>query len=419
MKKLFSILVLGLLFSGNAYAGTCKTPKNPKEKFVLAPEPVSYTRKSPTNRIEEVLSNRKTINVFRAYNNHFGNIKNYGLVWAGTAPFPNDKMFSVAEVYWNYAYPNTSWHRDRFPGDGDKFLTNRNWGHNKEYGKTVAVNIKHPEYLSYTEQRIKSRTYAKDGVLFDWWHNRHKHAGGYSEKTVKRFRTALAKQTREKFGKDFLIIGNVNWDKDTGTHKYLNGAWMELYKKNERLGGYDCGQIKLIGELLKFHDQNLQEPRLVAFEPWKISKVPPKNVMEKLEMKKFGVKISNDQYKKFFNISRKKYWKAHYRSSPENIKFAKLFTAMAMVIPENGYILYGDNNPDEPTHDHLHEFYDFYNTDLGKETSIGMEITEGLGFKMYEKGVIVYNYTKKRYKIEFTNQKEVTIDPLEGMFVEF
>jgi len=35
MKKLFStIIVLGLLLSGNAYAGTCKTPKNPKEKFV-------------------------------------------------------------------------------------------------------------------------------------------------------------------------------------------------------------------------------------------------------------------------------------------------------------------------------------------------------------------------------------------------
>ena len=46
MKKLLSILVLSLLFGGSAFAGTCKTPKNPKEKFVLAPEPVSYTRKS-------------------------------------------------------------------------------------------------------------------------------------------------------------------------------------------------------------------------------------------------------------------------------------------------------------------------------------------------------------------------------------
>lgn len=418
MKKIISILTLSLLLCGNVFAGTCKTPKNPKEKFVLAPEPVSYTRKSPTNRIEEVLSKRKTINVFRAYNNHFGNTKNYGLVWAGKPPLPNDKMFSVAEVYWNYAYPNRSGHIIRFDG-GEKFITNRNWGHNKEYGKTVAVNIKHPDYLSYTLKRIRNRTYAKDGILFDWWHNRHKHAGGYSKKTVKKFRTELAKQTREKFGKDFLIIGNVNWDKDNGTHNYINGAWMELYKKNKRLGGYDCGQIKLMGELLKFHDQNLQEPRLVAFEPWKISKAPPKDIIEKLEKKKFGKKRSNDEYKKFYNVSRKKYWRAHYRSSPENIKFAKLFTAMAMVIPENGYILYGDNNPDEPTHDHLHEFYDFYNTDLGKETSIGMEITEGVGFKMYEKGAIVYNYTKERYKIKFTNQKEVTIDPLEGMFVEF
>lgn len=53
MKKLLSIVVLSLLFSGSAYAGTCKTPKNPKEKFVLVPEPVIYTRKSPTNRIKD------------------------------------------------------------------------------------------------------------------------------------------------------------------------------------------------------------------------------------------------------------------------------------------------------------------------------------------------------------------------------
>ena len=164
-------------------------------------------------------------------------------------------------------------------------------------------------------------------------------------------------------------------------------------------------------ELLKFHDQNLQEPRIIAFEPWRITKKLSKEKVQELYR---GRKIDKKDFKYIEKIIRR-----NYRSSPENIKFAKLFTAMAMVIPENGYILYGDNNPDNPNGDHFHDFYDFYNTDLGKETSIGMEITEGVGFKMYEKGVIVYNYTKERYKIKFTNQKEVTIDPLEGIFVNF
>ena len=78
----------------------------------------------------------------------------------------------------------------------------------------------------------------------------------------------------------------------------------------------------------------------------------------------------------------KNYWIKNYRSSPENIRFAKLFTAMAMVIPENGYILYGDNNRDNPEHDHYHEIYDFYKIDLGKPTSLKTEIIDGLAFCM-------------------------------------
>ncbi len=234
MKKLLGIIVLGLLLSGNAYAGTCKTPKNPKEKFVLAPEPVSYTRKSPTNRIEEVLSNRKTINVFRAWNDKI-NSEKYGLRWTGgRLEFKTSKSFVVRELYWNYAYPNKSWYIKRYPKI-NKFLTNRNWGHDKEYGRTLSTNLENPDFLSYLQNKIQEKEFREtDGILLDWWHNRHQGSGGYSKKTVKKFRTELAKQTREKFGKDFLIIGNVNWDKDTGTHNYINGVFMELYKKKKK-----------------------------------------------------------------------------------------------------------------------------------------------------------------------------------------
>ena len=417
MKKLLSIFILSFLFSESAFGGTCKTPINAKENFVFAPEPVPYTRKNPTNRIEEVLYNRKTINVFRAWNNNSS--KKYGLKWAGNPQPGTRNTFSLAEVYWNYAYPNKWWYNTRYP-DIEKFLTKKKWGHDKEYGTTVRVNIKDPEYLSYLQNLIKIRTNYIDGVLLDWWHDRHKHVGGYSKNTVKEFRINLSKQLRNNYGNDFLIIGNVNWDKDSSTHQYINGVFMELYKKPyKNTNGYSCNEIKRMDKLLKYHDQNLQEPRLIAFEPWRISKIPPNDLIKKLELDKYG-KINDDKYYKKIGFKNKKnYWKAYYRSSPENIKFAKLFTAMAMVIPENGYILYSDNNPDNHRGDHYHDFYDFYNTDLGKETSIGMEIKEGLGFKMYERGVIVYNYTKNKYIIKFSNQKEVTVNPIEGIFVNF
>ena len=394
----------------SGYAGTCKTPKNPKEKFVLAPEPVSYTRKSPTNRIEEVLSNRKTINVFRAWNHHRYDRKNYGLRWSGAFEPVTENSIFINEIFWAYARLGRSSWNGKPIKNIEKFLLNRNWGDSKYYGKSLVTNLKNPEFKNQLLQIITNYNANRDGILFDYWHNRHKGMSGYSEQDVKNFRIELSKKIRSDLGNDFIIIGNINWDKDTGTHDYINGVFMELYKKNRATDGYSCSQINKMDELLKFHDQNLQEPRIVAFNPWRITKKLSREKVQELLKKKID--------KKEFKF-REENLRKNYRSSDENIKFAKLFTAMAMVIPENGYILYGDNHPDNPNGDHFHDFYDFYNTDLGKETSIGMEITEGVGFKMYEKGVIVYNYTKERYKIKFTNQKEVTIDPLEGMFVEF
>ena len=48
------------------------------------------------------------------------------------------------------------------------------------------------------------------------------------------------------------------------------------------------------------------------------------------------------------------------RNSSENRKMAKLLTAMSVVVPDNGYILYGDNNRDDDHTDHYHLYYDFY-----------------------------------------------------------
>ena len=83
-----------------------------------------------------------------------------------------------------------------------------------------------------------------DGILFDWWHDEHDFAGGFSKSKVKQSRINIVKEVRDELGDDFLIIGNTNWRKDSGTHDTINGVFMELNKKN--LSGYSCGQIKNI-----------------------------------------------------------------------------------------------------------------------------------------------------------------------------
>ena len=210
-------------------------------------------------------------------------------------------------------------------------------------------------------------------------------------------------------GKDFIILGNINWEKQKDTHEFLNGVFLELHKKTR--SGYTCKQIKDIAKIIEFHDKNLSYPRLVAVNAWKIAKNPSKEKEKELTKKIFGKDVD---IKKFD----KNYWIKNYRSSPENIRFAKLFTAMAMVIPENGYILYGDNNRDNPEHDHYHEIYDFHEIDLGKPTSLKTEIVDGLAFKLHEKGVIAYNLTKNNYLIKF-DKKEVLVKSFEGVFEKF
>ena len=73
MKKLIAIVVLGLLVSlvtSQAISAGCKIPKKPKEKIIEAPEAVLKKQKTPTSRLEKVLANRRTINVFRAWASH-------------------------------------------------------------------------------------------------------------------------------------------------------------------------------------------------------------------------------------------------------------------------------------------------------------------------------------------------------------
>ena len=64
------------------------------------------------------------------------------------------------------------------------------------------------------------------------------------------------------------------------------------------------------------------------------------------------------------------------RNSSENRKMAKLLTAMSVVVPDNGYILYGDNNRDDDHTDHYHLYYDFYSFDIGRPTGPRVKVSK-------------------------------------------
>ncbi len=133
-----------------------------------------------------------------------------------------------------------------------------------------------------------------------------------------------------------------------------------------------------------YWDETLQWPKLICLEPWKITQNRDKFIEE--------------------------------RDNDLNYSLAKLYTAMAMVIPQNGYIHYADNKDDWEGGDHQHSYYDFYHIDFGKAVSEIIEVTTGVAFKKYERGIIAYNRTRNTTILRPQNGTEITINSLEGIF---
>ena len=226
--------------------------------------------------VDPILALRRTVNPFLAWNKKEGrNGNRYGLAWTAdprrSVYRQSDPLIRLTELYWHYYYPNTSWLD--YPGI-EPYLTDTNWGHAAEYGTTLATDITSPGYLDYiasiSARNVKNA--AAHGVLLDWWHDHQQSSSGYSEGQVKAARVSIAKKLRDRFGSNKIILGNVNWKKDTSTARFLNGVFLELYKEPyyssvSRL--YRSSELAEIEKLLEFYEANLAAPKLIALEVWR------------------------------------------------------------------------------------------------------------------------------------------------------
>jgi len=290
--------------------------------------------------------------------------------------------------YWNPGWRNLS--------PDSKFYLDEEFGPHtgSEYGRTMVINFEHPDWPRFLAQKaVNFKAAGFDGMMLDWWHNGA--GNGRSEQSVETARLAIAKSIREAVGEDFILLGNVNWNVDDPTAPFLSGVYLELWKSDPSHGyvptyadeGSDenwTPSIERMEDLLGYWDANLMWPRVIAFEAWK---------------------ITNDDY-------------IADRYSEENYKYAQLFTAMVVVIPENGYVLYADNNDDWDGGDHQHAYYDFYLTDLGRATSEMVKVSDGVAYKLFEKGLVAYNRTSDEAVITIPDGREFWIGPFDGLFIE-
>jgi hypothetical protein len=324
-----------------------------------------------TGAYTEELAARKTFNIFRAWNANL-NPQKYGLYWTHDIYDELPGKFSLETPGWNYHYVGKSW--NDYPGIEQFVRKGVNWGHDAEYGTTLATDYTNPEFHDYFAELVAILNSDVDGILLDWWHDNHYEIN--SKSAVARARQQIAQHVREKMGDDFLLVGNVNWDKDTATIENLNGVFLELYKTPyERKNAYTSIEIDSMIDVLKYYENELQYPKLIAFEPWRVSQQSKSNAKS----------LTED------------------RLTAENQRFAKLFATILNVHTSNGYYLYADNNHDTVDGDHGHAWYSFYDLDIGKPTSKGVEVSNRVGIRKYEKGLLGYNYTSTDIEIDTPN----------------
>jgi hypothetical protein len=184
-----------------------------------------------------------------------------------------------------------------------------------------------------------------DGVMLDWSGN-----------------LDIIKKVREAIGSEAPIIVNIHDDiKDGELYKeYINGSFMELNPDDDttpvesNLRNWDN-----IREALVWFEENLQEPRINALEAW---------------------------------------------GHRDDLQKMRAITTLGLT-HSDGYVLFADPNPLE-TPDHLHDWYDFWDAELGKPLGDRTDKLDGSSWREFEGGTVIYNhYGTGEVKVKFKEKR--------------
>lgn len=185
-----------------------------------------------------------------------------------------------------------------------------------------------------------------DGIILDWSGN-----------------LEIIKKVRNAIGPDKLIIVNIHDDIEYGQlyKDYINGSFMEL-------NPIDYGPLKYnnhrdwdrIREALIWYEKNLRKPVINCLE------------------------VNGER---------------------DDLSRMRAATTLGLVY-SNGYQLFGDYNP-LPSPDHLHNWYPFWDVQLGKPLGNFVEKDDGSALREFNYGTVVYNHYKNNpIIIEFKEPKK-------------
>ena len=198
-----------------------------------------------------------------------------------------------------------------------------------EEGEYIQLDFSNPEYRSHVAERAEAavKSGVVDGVMLDWWRDDDD-------------RLALIRTIRGRIGEDALILANANDVKTPVTAPFINGYFMECYRSKT------AEDWERIADTLAWAGKNLREPRINCLETW-------------------------------------------FHNSREDLDLMRATTTLSLTL-SNGCCLFSDPNP-LPVPDHLHNWYDFWDSDLGKPLSEGKRRADGSILREFSKGAAVYN----------------------------
>ena len=183
-----------------------------------------------------------------------------------------------------------------------------------------------------TQARAAVKSGVFDGVFLDCW----------SEFQYASARLALVQKIRNSIGNQALIIVNPNHNKIPLTGPYINGLFMECYDTSTP------AMWTTIADTLTWAETNLKPdgPRVNCLESW-------------------------------------------YHTSRDDLDLMRATTTLSLT-HSNGYALFSDPNS-LPAPDHLHNWYSFWDANLGKPLLPGTDQPDGTSRREYTHGTAIYN----------------------------
>lgn len=299
----------------------------------------------------------------------------------------------------NEAHVKNWWEVGFYPPDSPYWLRDKNgkpvigWGEDTNGNGKIDENDKILHYLiDFTKPEVQELIVNKvvaldmsglfDGIMLDWWNEDYATSpigvDDWSDTILTReaeleARLSILRKIRERVDDDFLILVNANMRQIPKSAPDVNGIFMECYKQ-EYTKGYSLDKVLQIEETLLWAEQHLREPRINCLEGWRVVT----NYMADL-----NTRIAE-------------------RNSIENQQWMRMITTLSLT-HSDGYVLLGDDNA-IPAPDHLHNWYDFWDAELGQPIqgkAIQYRGIQGLFIREFEKGWAVYNRSSVEQIVTF------------------